>query len=79
MRFTATGTTAEHSSSHVAKQKDPFAAHTLICGISRGSQGGEELLRLKRCLNLHRSEAEEVVAGPKAREATVVGKSAIRG
>ena len=58
MRFAATKTTAVHNSSNIAKKEDPFAENTLMRGSTRGSERGEELLRLKRDLNLQSSEAE---------------------
>ncbi len=70
---------AVHCSGHVAQEQDPFAADAFMRRCSGGDEGGKELLSLKGCLDLKRSQAEEVVDAAEAGEAAVVGERAAGG
>jgi hypothetical protein len=78
LRFTITGTTAVYSKSHIANEKYPFVANTIMSRREGRYEGSEELLGFERDLDLKRSEAEKIVAATEASQATIVCKSAIR-
>ena len=79
LRFTITGTTAVYSKSHIAQEKSPFVANTIMSRRGGRYEGSEELLGFERDFDLKRSEAEKIVAATEASQATIVCKRAIRG